>query len=1759
MRRWIYIGFLGFTTQAFSATWNLNNNGNWNVNGNWTAPPAFPNGVDAVAVFGNVITANRIVTLGVPIAIGTINFDDNNNYSISSNTLTFQVSSGNAAINVTNLNGNGAHSILSAASLSNTLNMTLSSNASFTMTGAISGVGGIIKNGTGSGSLVLNNATNSYGGATVINQGNLTYNLAGCIPSTSAVTIGDGVSTANLLIAANMALANAFDVTINSNGSLVPNNNVTTFLKSLQGSGFLVLTSGTANTNHLNITGSSNTAFSGIISGGSTNVSTDPAAGNRLIKSGTGTLTLSGNNNYLSRTFVQQGVLTVQSSSALGVAGASSAVYVRAIGTQGSIYIDGNGLNVPKTFFLNGAGFSSGALRNMNGNNTISGNIQIGWTGGAETPATAVTLQVDSGTQLTFSGIVSGASNLTVQGGGTAVYSGALANTMSGLTTINAGTLQLNKTSGINAIAGNVTINPSGTLLSSAANQMIDTATITLAGGVFNTAGNAETIGSLVFNSGTLTQGGAVLGIAGAGAGALTMGDNTIISGNISLTSTGGVLYNGTLTRATLSGGLDLGTQAHTFNVNDGADSIDMLISGSITGTGSISKSTGAGILQFSGSAPNTYSGLTTINTGQIQLNKTAGVNAIAGNITINAGASAILLAPEQISSSSTLTLSGGAFDMNGNAETLGSLVYTSGTFSQGGALLTLAGSSGAALTVANGVTISGNISMTGSGDIFYNGAGTTVTLSGNVDLGTQIHSLNVLNGPATVDLLFSGVISGTGGVTKISTGTVQFSGASPNTYSGLTTVNAGIFLLNKTAGINAIAGDILVNGGTLTLSAANQISNTSVATLSTGIFNMGGFSETVGGFVYNGGTFTQAGGTLTMANSSTALSMRNTTISGALVVSGGGDIVFDATNNGTATVSGTLSLTGGTSQFNIANGTSATDMLVSGVISSTGAGITKIGLGTLQFSGAVANTYSGLTTVSNGNLLLTKTAGINAIGGDALINGGALVLGAANQIPNTAIVTLSSGTLNLSGFAESIATLNFNGGTFLQGGATLTLANPTTALSMANTAITGNLSITGAGAVVFDAVNNGTALISGNISLGALSSPFNVANGSASVDMSISGVISSSGGGITTIGSGVLELTGSLANTYTGLTTVSAGTVLLNKTAGVNAIGANAVINGGSLVLGAANQISNTSMVTLSSGTFDLGGFSETIATFNFNGGTLSQGGATLNLASAVTALSMRNTTIAGNLAITSGGAVVFDPTNNGTATISGNIDLNALTTVFNIGDGTGDTDMLISGIISNGALTKTGAGTLVLAGANTYGGGTLVSSGMLQGNSNSLQGLITNNATLVFDQNISGNYLSSISGTGTFVKNGSGTLILTNANNVGASFLNEGTLIVNGTLGGGGSMTVASGASLRGNGTITKDLTINGILSPGNSIGTLNLLGNQTFGATSILQNELNPINSDLVNIVGSLQIQPGASLQVLPDPGTYTTPFTYTIIQTTAGVTGGFSTIINSMPLLQMSTFSDGLNVFLQLTGFVPFSELITHGNAAKVAHCLDELPSPAGSDLALVKNTLRTLSSAQEIEEALWQMQPSEFTSLALAQENNTLYVSNAIFNRFDEISRSCLDLYSGARIWAAALGGDTLQQGKNQEPGYHALTPGLVLGFEGSIDMQGYLGGCLAYTSSELDWKQAHGSSAKIQAIYAGLYGKWSGASGYVEAAAIGSDDFYHTEREIEFSTIDREANGFHQGREVSAHAKGTCFLYNRTYSLLLSFIRLDYL
>jgi hypothetical protein len=121
---------------ASEKTWAVDADGVFSVGGNWTGGVA-PAGAGDFASFGNIITANRTVTVNDRVSVGTLKFDDNNNYTLAGGAgITLEVTgAGNVAITVLNTNGNGAHTINSPLIVADSLVITQDSTQPLTIGG----------------------------------------------------------------------------------------------------------------------------------------------------------------------------------------------------------------------------------------------------------------------------------------------------------------------------------------------------------------------------------------------------------------------------------------------------------------------------------------------------------------------------------------------------------------------------------------------------------------------------------------------------------------------------------------------------------------------------------------------------------------------------------------------------------------------------------------------------------------------------------------------------------------------------------------------------------------------------------------------------------------------------------------------------------------------------------------------------------------------------------------------------------------------------------------------------------------------------------------------------------------------------------------------------------------------------------------------------------------------------------------------------------------------------------------------------------------------------------------------------------------------------------------------------------------------------------------------------------------------------------------------------------------------------------------
>ena len=485
----------------------------------------------------------------------------------------------------------------------------------YDVNGATSG-SGVTANATYSWTTATGNWSTSAGGtaaaANWVNGNSVAIFSAGTDAANDPYTLNLG---ANLNFRSITVEEGLVTVALGATNTLSVSNGTSTF--NVAGNQSLTLTGSRATpqlvlgTRSLVVTGAGDTTLAVGLSGSNTNA---------LLKSGTGTLALSGNNPFTGSVVVSSGTLEVGANAPSGAAGA--------LGNASSAVLLGNtttGVN-NSSLLLAQSGITIGraitATNNGTGVMTIGGGITTG-TGnfsGTVTLNRAATFTAAGDSTITFNGTVAGTGALTKTGTGEVALTGSTANTQTGNVTVADGTLSLGKTAGTNALGTtNLTVGDgtgaagSAILRFDADNQLANTTAVTLAAdGLFNVNGRTETIASI------------------AGAGEIQIGAGQLVSaGDTSTEFSGQLTGNGTFTKQGL-GTLTLSAATinygGTFELNGGT-----LLLSSTTASFDTLSVTGNTTLDFGGTASSlSLSTLTIANGVTLTIaNWTEGVDAL--------------------------------------------------------------------------------------------------------------------------------------------------------------------------------------------------------------------------------------------------------------------------------------------------------------------------------------------------------------------------------------------------------------------------------------------------------------------------------------------------------------------------------------------------------------------------------------------------------------------------------------------------------------------------------------------------------------------------------------------------------------------------------------------------------------------------------------------------------------------------------------------------------------------------------------------------------------------------------------------------------------------------------------------------------------------------------------------------------------------------------------------------------------------------
>jgi autotransporter-associated beta strand protein len=933
-----------------------------------------------------------------------------------------------------------------------------------------------------------------------------------------ATTLTGATATTNVKLSASEAIAGA----VTANALLLANGTV-----NVTGGGSLIIDSGLLASTGVGATIAVATltqAGNGIVfvDGVNSTLAISSAIGgasSNLAKSGSGLLTLSGNNSFAGSMSISDGVLRADSNTAFGTTAGNVAI------TYGAT-LELNGVNVPAEQ-LNIAGNGESNLGAVGlrtyGNNVWQGDVVLGHNRTA-IEATAGSVLV-IGTPAT-PGVVSG-QGLNKTGAGTLELAGTANNTFVQSSILWQGTTLLNKPAGVNALpvlndnteffVGNFYGSDDSVVVRSLASNQIGDGPYRfriMSTGLFDLNGQSETLIGRTgagFNHDALG-----LDISSAGSGDIDLNGGTLRIGNT-------VSENGRVQIRVLSGGLPAaatisdgtfelmgatGGQPRRILVDDSAAFEDLVITATIADGGAVSSNfiknnNGRLVLAPTAVGGNTYTASTTIEGGEILVRHASALGAIGNGTQVNSGLSLLI---EGVSLAEPLNINGTG--LNGQ---------------------------GAIHNIAGNNTLSGAVTLAGTANIA-------------VDAGQVLNISSVIGG-------------GGNGITKLMPGTLRFSGTGANTYTGTTTVSEGVLELGKSAGVNAIAGPLTIgndngvqNADEVRLLANDQIANgAQVQVTPSGHFNLNGFNETIGNAAQTGLNFflgvttgpqvSTGAGVLTLGS---GLGVQ-TQIAGG-ILNNGFNVPTVTTQSPSATITGNLNLGGVSHNLNAGDvGLNVRELHLAATISN--GALSSSGSGIAYLSGN--NTYAGGTTVTAGNLGVgsntalgsgTLTFGTNANNTISLfatdyLGGPTATFSLANNVVLNAVAANNT-TLNIRGDDHLVLngslTNNLNNSTIqgaLEAGATLTLAG-TINLSNDGTSRTLTIGNTTFGGGVNNSVAGGTVSVTGQIVNGGSSTASNLAKS----------------------GSGLLLLANN-ANSYGGTTTVNAGVLLITA---ANALGAN-------------------------------------------------------------------------------------------------------------------------------------------------------------------------------------------------------------------------------------------------------------------------------------------------------------------------------------------------------------------------------------------------------------------------------------------------------------------------------------------------------------------------------------------------------------------------------------------------------------------------
>jgi len=846
------------------------------------------------------------------------------------------------------------------------------SGTTFTQNGVVSGGGSLTKTGTGTTVLT---AANTYTGGTTISAGTLQLGSGGTTGSITGNVANNGT------LAFDRSNTYTFGGVISGNGAVSQVGSGTTVLTAANTyTGGTTISAGTLQLGSGGTTGSitGNVANNGMLVFNRSNTYTfdgTVSGTGSLRQIGSGTTILTADNGYTGPTSVNAGSLYINGDQS--AATGTTTVGAATLGGTGTI---GGDVTVAAGTLAPGGNTTAPGALTINGDLSLAGNSSLAYSfGEADVPGGPFNDLTDVGGDLTLDGTL----NVTLSPGGSFTpgiyrvfnYGGALTDNRLELGTMPPGTFFVQT-----SVANQVNlVNATGLVLSfwdGAAGPKND--------GVVNGGDGTWLAAGPSTNDNWTNQDGSPNAPWQSEAFAIFMGtpgtvtiDNSsgqVVASGMQFASDGYLLQGDPL----LLVGTAADPDASVIRVGDGtAGGADYTatIGAVITGDTTLTK-TDLGTLVLSGA--NTYTGGTAIDGGVLQISADNNLGAAGTALSVDGGT---LRTTANITSARATTLEAGG----GTFETAAGTTFTLSGVVDGAGALTKTGTGITVLTAEN--TYSGGTTIS-AGTLQLGNGGTTGSITGNITNNAAL----VANRSNTLTL--AGVISGTGRVDQVGTGTSALTGT--NTYTGGTTIAAGTLQLGNGGATGSIVGNV-TNNGTLAFDRSN-------------------------GYVFNGlisgtGAVNQIGGGVTVLTADNSYAGPTRITDGALYINGdqsaGTGLTTAATGGvlgGMGTIGGDVAVNNGAVLAPGPAGAAAGTLTINGDLSLGAASALAYSFGQ---AGVVGGPLNDLTAVG-GDLVLDGTLNVVTTAGASFDPGIYRVISYAGSMTNNG---LAIGTIPSPGY----------------------------------------------------------------------------------------------------------------------------------------------------------------------------------------------------------------------------------------------------------------------------------------------------------------------------------------------------------------------------------------------------------------------------------------------------------------------------------------------------------------------------------------------------------------------------------------------------------------------------------------------------------------------------------------------------------------------------------------------------------------------